>query len=101
MDEENTNPEEITEPDLVVPPEEEPDWVLGEGLVPIANYKGAVLGHLKISAVHIDPKQGLVVEAEDVEVFGDTGLSVVKIDNIDLTYELLQKIISLTDGPEI
>lgn len=97
MDEENTNPEEeTTEPDPV-----EPDWVLGEGTVHITNYKGGVLGHLKISAVHIDPKEGLVIEAENVEIFGDTAVSVVKIDSIDLTYEILQKILSLTEGAEI
>lgn len=101
MDEENMEPEENTEPDLVEPPEEESDVVLSEGMTPIKNYKGDTLGQLKISSISIDPKQGIVVEAEDVEVFGDTGTSVVKIDRIDLTYEAFQKILSLTEGPEI
>ena len=106
MEEENKDlvmhlEEETTEPDPVVPPEEEPDWVISEGTTPITNQTGGTLGQLKISSVSIDPKQGLVVEAVDVEVFGDTGNSVVKIDCIDLTYETLQKILSLTEGPEI
>lgn len=102
MDEENMNPEEEnTEPDPVVPPEEDPDGVVSGGMVPITDHKGVVLGHLKISSVSIDHKQGLVVKAEDVEVFGSLSLSVIKVDSLDLTYEVLQKLVSLTEGAEI
>lgn len=95
MDEENMNPEEKESGPV------DSGWTIGEGMIPITDYKGGILGQLKISSVSIDHKEGIVVEAVDVKVFGNMGVSVVEIDCIDLTYETLQKILSLTEGPEI
>lgn len=88
----------------VEPPEEseeEPTWEVGEGMIPINNKNGGALGQLKVVSVYIDDREGVVIEAEDVEIFGDLMISTVKINTIDLTYETLRKIMSLTEGPEI